>query len=398
MLRNDPIPGSSLEGRGDVIGVGGETLTAPLRVIVSGGGTGGHIFPAIAIADELKRLRPGTEFLFVGATGKMEMEKVPKAGYEIVGLPIRGLQRQLTLGNLAFPFKLIASLWKSRSIIKAFRPDVVVGTGGYAGGPILFVAAKMGVPTLIQEPNAFAGLANKWVGKYVVTVCVAFAGMEQFFPADKLVVTGNPVREAALDKARSVGESAPASRLGRRANVLLMGGSGGARSLNEAMRDNTDAIKARPQVQWRWQCGKNYLDAFQDCETAKLDNVTISAFIDDMTAAYAAADVVIGRAGSTTIAEIQFLGKATILVPSPWVAEDHQTMNAKALTERDAAVLVADKDINDQLLPAVLNILDDDARRKELSQNARAMAQTGAVTRIAEEVLKLIYSSKNFSK
>jgi UDP-N-acetylglucosamine--N-acetylmuramyl-(pentapeptide) pyrophosphoryl-undecaprenol N-acetylglucosamine transferase len=398
MLRNDPIPGSSLEGRGDVIGVGGETLTAPLRVIVSGGGTGGHIFPAIAIADELKRLRPGTEFLFVGATGKMEMEKVPKAGYEIVGLPIRGLQRQLTLGNLAFPFKLTASLWKSRSIIKAFRPDVVVGTGGYAGGPILFVAAKMGVPTLIQEPNAFAGLANKWVGKYVDTVCVAFAGMEQFFPGGKIVVTGNPVREAALDKARSVGESAPASRLGRRANVLLMGGSGGARSLNEAMRDNTDAIKARPQVQWRWQCGKNYLDAFQDCETAKLDNVTISAFIDDMTAAYAAADVVIGRAGSTTIAEIQFLGKATILVPSPWVAEDHQTMNAKALTERDAAVLVADKDINDQLLPAVLNILDDDARRKELSQNARAMAQTGAVTRIAEEVLKLIYSSKNFSK
>jgi UDP-N-acetylglucosamine--N-acetylmuramyl-(pentapeptide) pyrophosphoryl-undecaprenol N-acetylglucosamine transferase len=256
----------------------------------------------------------------------------------------------------------------------------------------------MGVPTLIQEPNAFAGLANKWVGKYVDTVCVAFAGMEQFFPGGKIVVTGNPVREAALDKARSVGESAPASRLGRRANVLLMGGSGGARSLNEAMRDNTDAIKARPQVQWRWQCGKNYLDAFQDCETAKLDNVTISAFIDDMTAAYAAADVVIGRAGSTTIAEIQFLGKATILVPSPWVAEDHQTMNAKALTERDAAVLVADKDINDQLLPAVLNILDDDARRKELSQNARAMAQTGAVTRIAEEVLKLIYSSKNFSK
>ncbi|TXF89632.1 undecaprenyldiphospho-muramoylpentapeptide beta-N-acetylglucosaminyltransferase [Neolewinella aurantiaca] len=367
--------------------------TAPLRVIVSGGGTGGHIYPAIAIADELKRLRPDTEFLFVGATGKMEMEKVPMAGYKIVGLPIRGLERKLSLANLSFPFKLLSSLWQSRSIIKSFRPDAVVGTGGYAGGPILYVGARMGVPTLIQEPNAFAGLANKWVGKYVDKICVAFPGMEKFFPKEKLVETGNPVREEMLE--RVLEKSTPVSERNiteGKTHILLMGGSGGARSLNEAMRDSTDLIGARPQVQWTWQCGKFYYDAFKDCATAQLPNVTISAFIDDMEAAYTAADVVIGRAGSTTIAEIQFLGKPTILVPSPWVAEDHQTMNARALTERDAAVLVADKDVNEKLVATVFGVIDDAQLPTVLSTNARAMAQTGAVTRIANEVINLIPS------
>lgn len=382
--------------------------TRPLRVIVSGGGTGGHIYPAIAIADELKRLRPDTEFLFVGAEGKMEMEKVPMAGYRIVGLPIRGLERKLSLANLSFPFKLLTSLWQSRGIIKDFRPDVVVGTGGYAGGPILYAAAKMGVPTLIQEPNAFAGLANKWLGKQVDKICVAFPGMEKFFPKEKLVETGNPVREEMLERVRSSAraqraETSPLSRgegsgerrheRSEQANVLLMGGSGGARSLNEAMRDNTELLGARPQVQWKWQCGTAYVDAFQDCATAQLPNVHLSAFIDDMEQAYAKADIVIGRAGSTTIAEIQYLGKPTILVPSPWVAEDHQTMNARALTERNAAVLVADKDTTEKLVSTVFELLDDDARRKELSANARSMAQTGAVTRIAQEVLNLISSS-----
>ena len=405
-MQRSLTPSPSLEERGDM---------APLRVIVSGGGTGGHIYPAIAIADELKRLRPGTEFLFVGATGKMEMEKVPMAGYEIVGLPIRGLDRTKKLSNLSFPFRLIASLWKSRSIIKGFRPDAVVGTGGYAGGPILYVAAKMDVPTLIQEPNAFAGLANKWVGKYVDKICVAFPGMEKFFPKEKLVETGNPVREEMLERVLTsshgggAGENAerfaakeslsdPKTSLprgegpGEEVSVLLMGGSGGARSLNEALRDNTETIQARPRVQWTWQCGKNYYDAFKDCATAQLENVTISAFIDDMEAAYSAADLVIGRAGSTTIAEIQFLGKPTILVPSPWVAEDHQTMNARALTERQAAELVADSEASEKLVPSVFAILDDTARRDALSRNARAMAQTGAVTRIANEVLNLILS------
>jgi UDP-N-acetylglucosamine--N-acetylmuramyl-(pentapeptide) pyrophosphoryl-undecaprenol N-acetylglucosamine transferase len=382
--------------------------TKPLRVIVSGGGTGGHIFPAIAIADELKRLRPDTEFLFVGAAGKMEMDKVPMAGYKIVGLPIRGLERKISLANLSFPFKLIASLWKSRNIIKEFRPDVVVGTGGYAGGPILYVGAKMGVPTLIQEPNAFAGLANKWVGKYVDKICVAFPGMEKFFPKEKLVETGNPVREVMLKQVNKRIISNGLDALFREdqvevpnegafylnSTILLMGGSGGARSLNEAMRDNTDLLGARPQVQWTWQCGAAYYEAFKDCATAQLPNVTISAFIDDMVTAYAAANVVIGRAGSTTIAEVQFLGKPTILVPSPWVAEDHQTMNARALTERDAAVLVADKDVTDQLVSTVYELIDNEARSRELGRNARSMAQTGAATRIANEVLNLISLSQ----
>lgn len=359
----------------------------PLRVIVSGGGTGGHIFPAIAIADELKRLRPDTEFLFVGAKGKMEMEKVPKAGYEIEGLWISGLQRKLTLDNLSFPFKLISSIWKSMRIVRSFKPDVVVGTGGYAGGPVLYAAAKMGVPTLIQEPNAFAGLANKWLGKHVDKICVAFPGMEKFFPKAKLVETGNPVREVMLNEVLGT-----TKRPDHQTTILLMGGSGGARSLNEAMRDNTATLQARPQVQWIWQCGSAYYDSFKSCATAQLPNVTISAFIDDMVTAYAAADVVIGRAGSTTIAEIQYLGKPTILVPSPWVAEDHQTMNAKALSERDAAVLVADADTKEHLVASVFALLDDNEQRAAVGANARKMAQTGAVTRIAQEVLHLISS------
>lgn len=362
--------------------------TKPSRIIVSGGGTGGHIYPAIAIADELKRLRPDTEFLFVGASGKMEMEKIPMAGYKIVGLPVRGLERKLSLANLAFPFRLLSSLWKSRNIIKEFRPDVVVGTGGYAGGPILYVGAKMSVPTLIQEPNAFAGLANKWVGKYVDKICVAFPGMEKFFPKEALVETGNPVREEMLERVIE-----KTRRSDHKTTILLMGGSGGARSMNEALRDSTELLGARPQVQWMWQCGTAYYEAFKDCASAQLENVTISAFIDDMEQAYTKADVVIGRAGSTTIAEIQFLGKPTILVPSPWVAEDHQTMNARALSERDAAVLVADKDLSEQLVTTVYQLIDDEGRRKELGQNARAMAQTGAVTRIANEVFNLIPSS-----
>lgn len=366
----------------------------PLRVIMSGGGTGGHIFPAIAIADELKRLRPDTEFLFVGAEGKMEMEKVPKAGYEIIGLPIRGLDRTKKLANLAFPFRLLSSLWKSRKVIKDFRPDVVVGTGGYAGGPILYVAAKMGVPTLIQEPNAFAGLANKWVGKYVDKVCVAFPDMGKFFPAEKLVVTGNPVREEYLKLA--INDFTKVA--GSPANILVMGGSGGARSLNEALRDSTEQIKARPQVQWRWQCGKHYYEAFKNCATAQLDNVTISAFIDDMAAAYTEADVVIGRAGSTTIAEIQFLGKPTILVPSPWVAEDHQTKNAEVLEDASAAILIPDAEVGRRLVKETLLLVDDAQAITIIGREARAMAQTGAVTRIADEILNLISSSKNFSK
>lgn len=360
------------------------TSRAALRVIVSGGGTGGHVYPAIAIADELKRLRPDTEFLFVGAQGRMEMEKVPRAGYRIEGLWISGLQRKLTLDNLSFPLKLMASIWKSIRIVRKFRPDIAIGTGGYAGGPVLYAAAKMGVPTLIQEPNAFAGLANKWLGKHVDKICVAFPGMDRFFPEGRLVETGNPVREQLLDQAlaQTTATETP--------TILLMGGSGGARALNEAMRDSLALIRARPQVQWLWQCGKVYHEAFRACAVAQLPNVTLLPFIDDMAQAYAQATVVVARAGSTTIAEIQYLGKPTILVPSPWVAEDHQTKNALVLVERQAARLLPDAETRTGLVPTAFGLLDDPAALARLGQNARAMAQTGAVTRIAETALQLV--------
>ena len=361
----------------------------PLRFIVSGGGTGGHIFPAIAIADELRRLRPDAEFLFVGAKGKMEMEKVPAAGYRIEGLWISGLQRRLTVDNLSFPVKVLSSLFRSRSILAEFRPDAVIGTGGYAGGPVLYAAAQKGIPTLIQEPNAFAGLANKWLGGKVDKICVAFAGMSKFFPADKLVVTGNPVREQLLDRALAMEPTADAAP-----TVLLMGGSGGARSLNEAMAASTERIAARPEVRWVWQCGKHYLEQFRDSATARLANVEITAFLDRMDEAYAQATVVIGRAGSTTIAEIEYLGKPCILVPSPWVAEDHQTKNAEALTTNGAAVLVADREAKEKLVATALELMDDPARRNTLGAAARAQAKPGAVNRIANEILHLISSPK----
>ena len=358
----------------------------PPRFIISGGGTGGHIFPAIAIADELKRLHPDAEFLFVGAKGRMEMDKVPAAGYRIEGLWISGLQRKLTVDNLSFPVKVLSSLFRCRTILRDFRPDVVVGTGGYAGAPVLYAAARMGIPTLIQEPNAFAGLANKWLGGKVDKICVAFPGMARFFPSQKLVITGNPVREQLLDRARELQAQVQEGTQ----TVLLMGGSGGAKSLNEAMAHNTELIRARPQVQWVWQCGKHYLATYEGSATAALPNVQLSAFIDRMDEAYANATVVIARAGSTTIAEIEYLGKPTILVPSPWVAEDHQTKNAEALTENNAAVLVPDQRVGTELVPAVYGLLDDAARRKELGRTARAQAHPGAVTRIAEEVLSLL--------
>lgn len=359
----------------------------PFRFIISGGGTGGHIFPAIAIADELKRLRPDSEFLFVGARGRMEMEKVPAAGYRIEGLWISGLQRRLTVDNLSFPVKVLSSLFRSRTIIREFNPDAVIGTGGYAGAPVLYAAARMGIPTLIQEPNAFAGLANKWLGKRVDKVCVAFAGMGRFFPTSKIVITGNPVREQLMQQALALGEKGRDTQ-----QVLLMGGSGGAKSLNEAMAANTQSIGARPQVQWQWQCGSAYLADYEGSATAALPNVHLSAFIDRMDEAYAKADIVIGRAGSTTIAEIEYLGKPAILVPSPWVAEDHQTKNAEALTKENAAVLVTDAEVKERLIPEVLLLLDKPERRKQLAENARRLGRPGAVTKIAEEVLGLISS------
>lgn len=359
------------------------STTQPLRFILSGGGTGGHIFQAIAIADELKLRFPDASFLFVGAKGKMEMEKVPQAGYDIVGLPITGLQRKLSWQNLLFPIRLLQSIWQSRRIIRQFQPDAAIGTGGYAGGPVIYAAAKMGIPTLIHEPNAFGGLANKWLSKYVDIVCVGFLGMERFFPASKILVTGNPVRESLLDQAIQI----HANKAARPLQVLLMGGSGGAKSLNEAMRLNTAAIAARPEVQWQWQCGTYYWATYKNCETAQLPNVVIAPFLDKMDEAYGQADLVIGRSGATTIAEIQYLRKPSILVPSPWVADDHQTKNAEALVKDQAALLVPDATVTEQLIPTALAVLSDPYRLQQLATAAGNMRQSAAVKRIADSIL-----------
>ncbi|MEM7575078.1 MAG: undecaprenyldiphospho-muramoylpentapeptide beta-N-acetylglucosaminyltransferase [Bacteroidota bacterium] len=359
-----------------------------LRILVSGGGSGGHIFPAVAIADELKRRFPEAEFLFVGAKGRMEMQKVPLAGYTIEGLPISGLHRKQWWRNLGLPFKLLRSLWQSRTIVKRFQPDVAIGTGGYAGGPVLYMAAKLGVPTMILEPNAFAGLANKWLGNKVDKICIAFNGMERFFPKEKLVRTGIPVREAMLDKV----VEKPA---GTTQQILLIGGSQGAGSLNQALRESTATIAARPKIKWTWQCGAYYYKAFKDCATAQLPNVNITAFIDSMDEAYSQADLVIGRAGAITIAELCYLGKASVLVPSPNVAEDHQTVNAEALAAEQATVLVRDHDAKEQLAPTVIEILDAPNRLQAIAAAAKQQAQPGAVSRIVDEALLLIPHLQN---
>lgn len=362
-----------------------------IRVILSGGGTGGHIFPAIAIADALKAMHPNAEILFVGAKGKMEMERVPKAGYPIEGLWISGLQRKLTLRNLSFPLKLISSLWNAGRIIRRFQPDVAIGTGGYASAPLLRVAAGRGIPTLIQEQNAYAGLTNKWLAGHVDRICVAYPNMERYFPASKLLETGNPVRETQLTG--DYDQAAARQHFGLAPDqpvILITGGSLGARTLNDALGAATQALEAAPKVQVLWQCGKLYEAEFSGSATAQLPQVQLTAFLDRMELAYAAADVVICRAGALTIAELCLLGKAAVLVPSPNVAEDHQTKNAQALADRDAAILVKDQDARQELIPQALALLNDPERGRQLGDNARQMAHPGAAKRIAGEAIKLI--------
>ncbi len=360
------------------------------RVIISGGGSGGHVFPAIAIAQALQRLAPGIEIRFVGAQGKIEMEKVPKAGFPIDGLWISGFQRKLTLRNLLFPIKLIYSLFKAMSIVSRFRPQVAIGVGGYASYPTLATAAWRGIPTLIQEQNSHAGVANKMLRDRVRKVCVAYEGMERYFPADKLVFTGNPVR-ADLREVASKREEAFA-HFGFRADqpmIVLMGGSLGARTLNDAMAANTEAIR-KAGIQILWQVGKLYIEEFADCATAQLPGVKAQAFIDRMDLAYAMADVVICRAGALTISELCMLGKAAVLVPSPNVAEDHQTKNAQALVAREAAVLVKDKNASEEMIEQAMRILQEPKQKKALESNIRQLARPDAAEHIAREVLALI--------
>lgn len=360
------------------------------RIIISGGGTGGHIFPAIAIANALKRLAPHAELLFVGATGKMEMEKVPAAGYEIVGLDIQGINRTSPWKNIALPFKLYKSIRRARRIVRDFRADVAVGVGGYASGPLLYAAAGMGVPCLIQEQNSYAGITNKRLAKRAARICVAFEGMERFFPAHKILFTGNPIRREAVaiqhkrEEAMAFFGLSPAKK-----TILLTGGSLGARTLNNSMLEGLNRLAAA-DVQVIWQCGGYYHDSLRDALGAKYEgSVKLTAFLQRMDLAYAAADLIIARAGAGTIAELCVVGKPTILVPSPNVAEDHQTKNAQALVGKSAALMVTDAEAPRKLIDTALELLNNAQESGVLRTNLKELAVLDADEVIAKEVLEL---------
>lgn len=363
----------------------------PPKIIISGGGTGGHVFPAIAIADALKARQPESRILFVGALGRMEMDRVPKAGYEIVGLPIAGLQRRLTTKNLSFPFKLLASLRKARKIVSEFQPQIAVGVGGYASGPVLRSAASRGVPTLVQEQNSFPGITNRILAKKATAVCVAYPDMNKWFPDHKIILTGNPVRKEVLDFAGKREEAAKAFGLSPdKTTVLVVGGSLGARTINESVENLLEMFHAG-EFQMIWQTGKHYADRAQNAVRARnLANVVATPFIERMDLAYAMADLVVSRAGAMSVSELTLAGKPSILIPSPNVAEDHQTKNAKALADRDAAVLIPD-DAAKRKLPEVLSkILGDASWRARLSENAKTLALPDAAEKIADEIFKII--------
>ena len=383
------------------------TAEAP-RIIISGGGTGGHIFPAISIANALRQLRPKTEILFVGAEGRMEMQRVPDAGYRIIGLPVAGFDRQHLWKNFSVLIKLLRSQRKAKKIIKDFRPQAAVGVGGYASGPLLKTAARMGIPTLIQEQNSYAGITNKLLAKQAKKICVAYEGMEKFFPADKILLTGNPVRQNLLDNPYTREEAN--RRFGfkpEKLTILILGGSLGARTLNETLMAKPTTIYARDDVQFIWQTGKIYLDRGQaalnvitegeevrDSHVPMLPNLYVTDFIKDMNLAYAAADLVVSRAGAGSISEFCLLGKPVILVPSPNVAEDHQTKNALALVDKGAALCVKDSEAHDKLLDLAIDLVYDRTRLDELSRNIRRLALPDSARIIAQEVLKLIDNPK----
>ena len=364
-----------------------------LRVIISGGGTGGHIFPAVSIANAVKALRPDAKILFVGALGRMEMQRVPAAGYEIIGLPIQGFDRKNLLKN----FKVLYKIWKSqrmaKKIIKDFRPEVAVGVGGYASGPTLNMAAAKGIPCLLQEQNSYAGVTNKLLAKKAAKICVAYEGMERFFPAEKIMMTGNPVRQQLLDTTithedavRTFGFD-PTKKV-----VLIVGGSLGARTLNESVLQHLDQIR-KSDVQFIWQTGKFYsAEISERLKGQDIPNLTVTDFISDMGVAYKAADLVVSRAGAGSISEFCLLGKPVILVPSPNVAEDHQTKNAMALVNKAAALYVKDAEADKILLPLAIDTAKDDAKLQSLHENILKMALPDSADIIAKEVIKLAHS------
>ena len=373
-----------------------------LRVIISGGGTGGHIFPAVSIANKLKELNPETEILFVGAEGRMEMEKVPAAGYKIIGLPVAGLQRKLTLSNLSLPFKVLKSIRMARKIIKEFKPDIAIGVGGYASAPLLWAAGRAGIPTLIQEQNGFAGLTNRIVGKKAKSICVAYEGMERFFPADRIVMTGNPIRKEIVPADAQMKQEAfefyglnPAKK-----HLFIVGGSLGSGTLNKSMkRWISEGCPGGKNIEIIWQCGKYYkkdVDAFMEEAKAKgtaadcLGQIRHFDFIQRMDLAYAMADVVISRSGASSISELCAAHKAAIFVPSPNVAEDHQTHNAMALVNKGAGVLVKDAEAETKLMKAACRLIESPDKIALMERNIAGLAKRDAAMTIAEEVYRII--------
>ncbi|MBE7646082.1 undecaprenyldiphospho-muramoylpentapeptide beta-N-acetylglucosaminyltransferase [Tenacibaculum finnmarkense genomovar ulcerans] len=358
-----------------------------INVIISGGGTGGHIYPAIAIANEIKERYPSAKILFVGASDKMEMQKVPEAGYEIKGLWISGIQRKITFKNLLFPVKLVHSLWKAHVIIKKFKPDIAIGTGGFASGPTLMVAGKKNIPTLVQEQNSYPGITNKLLSKKAHKICVAYDGLERFFSKDKIIKTGNPVRQDLLNITEKTSEGKTFFKLDKtKKTILILGGSLGARKINELIEANLDFFKAQ-NVQLIWQCGKLYIDDYKRYNN--LENVQVHAFLNKMNLAYAAADFIISRAGASSVSELCIVGKPTVFIPSPNVAEDHQTKNAKAIVDKNGAILVVEKELTE--FSKVLEILLKDTKKQaDLSRNMKKLALPKATRDIVNQIEKLI--------
>ncbi|MEN8816710.1 MAG: undecaprenyldiphospho-muramoylpentapeptide beta-N-acetylglucosaminyltransferase [Nonlabens sp.] len=361
-------------------------LVKPYKIIISGGGTGGHIYPAISIANECKRRWPDCEILFVGASDRMEMEKVPAAGYKIKGLWISGIQRNLSLKNLAFPFKVIKSLYDARKIIKDFKPDIAVGTGGFASGPLLFMANKIGVATLIQEQNSYPGITNKLLSKKVDKICVASDGLERFFPKSKIVLTGNPVRQDLLNVDTLREEAIQHFKLkSAKKTLLVLGGSLGARRINQLIDQQLDDLKEEVQV--IWQCGKFYHEEYKN---KAQEDIQVHAFLNRMDLAYAAADFIISRAGAGSISELCIVGKPVIFIPSPHVAEDHQTKNAQAIIDKDAALMIKEADIDQNFMTLWNGLVSDKELQIKLSKNIKREALPKATDHIVNEIEQLL--------
>ncbi|MDG1743969.1 MAG: undecaprenyldiphospho-muramoylpentapeptide beta-N-acetylglucosaminyltransferase [Polaribacter sp.] len=358
-----------------------------INILISGGGTGGHIYPAIAIANELKLRYPEANFLFVGAKNKMEMEKVPQAGYAIKGLWISGIQRKLTIDNVSFPFKMLNSLRNASKIIKNFKPDIAIGTGGFASGPTLIMANRKGIPTLIQEQNSYPGITNKLLGKNAAKICVAYDHLERFFPLDKIVKTGNPVRQDLLSIHSKIEEGKTFFKIDKnKKTILILGGSLGARKINQLVESNLDFFKNQ-QVQVIWQCGKLYYEEYKKYNTS--EDIQVHQFLNRMDFAYAASDIIISRAGASSVSELCIVGKPVIFIPSPNVAEDHQTKNAKAIADQHGAILVRENEL--ETFPIIFEtLIKDKGKQEHLSENINELALPGATTDIVNEIEQLL--------